>query len=112
MGFVKGRNIRDNICLISEANSILNNTSFSSNVVLKFDISKAFDMLSWPFIIKTLESFGFCYKFCNWIMAILNFSFLSIGFNGKQVGFLTIPMVWDKETLYPLFFLSGWIDAK
>lgn len=86
--FFNGRNIRDNICLTSEAINFLNNKSFGGDVALKIVISKAFDTLSWHFIFKTLDCFGFNSKFCKWIHVILQFTFLSISMNGKQVGFL------------------------
>ncbi|XP_058751049.1 uncharacterized protein LOC131624079 [Vicia villosa] len=86
-GFVSGRCIKDGICLTSEAINILQNKSFSGNVALKIDIAKAFDTLNWNFIIQTLKCFGFNATFCNWIYAILNSANLSIGFNGKQVGY-------------------------
>lgn len=36
-GFISRRNIRDNICLTSEAINLLNNKSFSGNVAIKID---------------------------------------------------------------------------
>ncbi|XP_058756625.1 uncharacterized protein LOC131629842 [Vicia villosa] len=104
-GFIHGRNIKDCICLTSEAINLLNNRSFSGNVALKIDISKAFDTLSWPFIIKTLECFGFNEKFCNWIKVILNSAHLSIGFNGKLVGYFKCSNgVRQGDPLSPLLF--------
>ncbi|XP_058751102.1 uncharacterized protein LOC131624142 [Vicia villosa] len=86
-GFVMGRNIKDSICLTSEAINILHNKSYSGNVALKIDISKAFDTISWKFLLSTLECFSFCIKFCSWISTILHSAHLSIGFNGKQAGY-------------------------
>lgn len=56
-------------------------------MALKIDICEAFDTLSWSFVIKTLDYFGFNDKFCKLILVILKFAYLSIGLNGKQVGF-------------------------
>ncbi|XP_058746815.1 uncharacterized protein LOC131619766 [Vicia villosa] len=104
-GFIKGRNIRDGICLTSEAINILGNKSFSGNVALKIDISKAFDTLNWSFLLKTLSCFGFCDKFCNWIDTILNSAMLSIGINGKQAGFFKCSNgVRQGDPLSPLLF--------
>jgi len=44
-GFIQGRNIKDCICLASEAANRLHNRSFGGNLALKIDISKAFDIL-------------------------------------------------------------------
>lgn len=104
-GFIKGRNIRDGIYLTSEEINLLSNKSFSSNVALKIDISKAFDTISWPFIIKTLSSFGFNNTFCNWISVILHSATLSIGFNGKLTGYFSCSNgVRQGDPLCPLLF--------
>lgn len=41
-------------------------------LLLKVDISMAFDTLSWDFLIKILTQFGFNQFFCHWIYAILS----------------------------------------
>jgi hypothetical protein len=45
-GFVNGRNIKDCICLTSEAVNLLPKKAFGGNLALKIDISKAFDKFS------------------------------------------------------------------
>jgi hypothetical protein len=64
-GFIKGRNIKDCICLASEAINLLNRKSYGGSLALKIDISKAFDTLEWPFLLKVLKQFGFNLTFCN-----------------------------------------------
>ncbi|XP_058783255.1 uncharacterized protein LOC131657925 [Vicia villosa] len=104
-GFIKGRNIRDGICLTSEAINLLNNKSFSGNIALKIDITKAFDSISWKFILKTLNSFGFSSIFCNWISIILHSATLSINFNGKLTGYFSCSNgVRQGDPLSPLLF--------
>ncbi|PNY17703.1 ribonuclease H [Trifolium pratense] len=44
-GFIHGRQIKDCICLASEAVNLLYNKSFGDNLAMKIDISKAFDTL-------------------------------------------------------------------
>lgn len=56
-------------------------------MALKIDISKAFDTINWSFLPKNLAAFGFNRKFYNLINIILQSTYLSIGINGKQVGF-------------------------
>jgi hypothetical protein len=52
-GFVNGRNIKDCICLTSEAVNLLPKKAFGGNLTLKIDISKAFDTLrSWDFLLN------------------------------------------------------------
>ena len=64
-GFIQGRNIRDCICVTSEAINQLHNKSFAGNLAFKVDTSKAFDTLEWNFLLKVLNKFGFNDKFCS-----------------------------------------------
>ncbi|XP_058734177.1 uncharacterized protein LOC131605902 [Vicia villosa] len=104
-GFVLGRNIRDGICLTSEAINNLNNKGFSGNVALKIDIAKAFDTLNWTFLIHTLKAFGFHDRFCKWIHLILTSATMSIGFNGSQLGYFNCSNgLRQGDPLSPLLF--------
>lgn len=40
------------------------------NISIKMDIKKAFDKLRWSLLLKVLESFGFCDRFCRLIETI------------------------------------------
>lgn len=44
-GFVKGRSIKECICVASEAANLLDYKAFGENLALKLDIRKAFDTL-------------------------------------------------------------------
>jgi hypothetical protein len=88
MGFIHGRNIKDCLCIASEAANLLHNKSYGGNLALKIDISKAFDTLEWSFLLKVFHCFGFNDVFCNWIHVILQSAFLSISVNGKAEGYL------------------------
>jgi hypothetical protein len=71
-GFNQGRNIKDCICIASEAINVLDKKVFGDNLALKIDISKVFDTLDWGFLLKVLKQFGFNPIFCNWIHFILS----------------------------------------
>jgi hypothetical protein len=104
-GFIKGRNIKDCICLASEAINLLNRKSYGGSLALKIDISKAFDTLEWPFLLKVLKQFGFNLTFCNWIEAIISSAKLSISINGAQHGFFKCKRgVRQGDPLSPLLF--------
>ncbi|XP_019252907.1 PREDICTED: uncharacterized protein LOC109231725 [Nicotiana attenuata] len=59
-GFVKGRSIVENIMLTQEIiTDIRLRTKAGPNVVIKLDMTKAYDRLSWLFLTKVLRKMGF-----------------------------------------------------
>ena len=54
-----GRNIIDNYRLAQEIVSGIEKKSRGGNVVLKLDMAKAYDKLSWFFLVNILRRFGF-----------------------------------------------------
>jgi hypothetical protein len=53
-------------------------------LLLKLDISKAFDTLSWPFLLELLQARGFDQAWCRWISALFSTTSSSIILNGHQ----------------------------
>jgi len=88
-GFIKGRSIKDCICLTSEAINLLHKKSYGGNLALKVDIAKAFDTLDWNFLLQVLRKFGFSDTFCKWIHSILISAKLSVSINGKMHGYFS-----------------------
>ncbi|CAL5204293.1 unnamed protein product [Lathyrus oleraceus] len=104
-GFIKGRNIKDCICLASEVVNVLDNKHKHGNLVLKVDIMKAFDTISWDFLLSVLNKFGFCRKFCDWMHTLLWSAYLSINFNDQQHGYFKCKRgVRQGDPLSPLLF--------
>lgn len=50
-GFVPGRVIHDKVLLVQELAHDLNHCTRGNNMVLKLEMAKAYDRMSWPFII-------------------------------------------------------------
>ena len=89
-GFVQGRQIQDCIGIASEAINMLSKKVRGGNVAYKVDIHKAFDTLSWKFLLLVLKRFGFHPSFVGWISTILRSAMLSIRINGSFVGFFSL----------------------
>lgn len=104
-GFIQGRNIKDCLCLASEAINLRHKKSYAGNIALKIDITKSFDTLDWNFLLKVLNCFGFNNTFCNWIKTILASATLSISINGAQQGYFSCSRgVRQGHPLSPLLF--------
>ena len=78
-GFLKGRSIAENICLI---NNVISYT------LLFVDFEKPYDTIEWSFVRKALEQFGFGSSFINWISLFYTDIQSCIINNGWSGGFL------------------------
>ncbi|KAL6218957.1 hypothetical protein ACLB2K_012164 [Fragaria x ananassa] len=100
--FVPGRNIADCIITTSECINLLDSKCHGGNVAIKMDITKAFDTLSWDFILHVLEAFGFPPTFVSWGCAsrgpFVSSSILLSGGSSKPRG------VHQGDPLSPLLF--------
>jgi hypothetical protein len=55
--FIKGRSILDNFLLVRQTTKMLHQKK-CARILLKLDITKAFDSVSWPFLLEVLGKFG------------------------------------------------------
>jgi hypothetical protein len=81
--FIRARSIQDNFKYVQRA-AVLIRKSKVPMLLLKLDISKAFDTLSWPFLIELLRARGFGQRWCRWISALLSTATSRILLNGHQ----------------------------
>ena len=81
-GYVEGRQILDGIILTHEVFHSLK-TSKTLGIILKLELSKSFDKLSWAFIEKMLLDFGFCQDWVHWILSLISSALFSILVNGS-----------------------------
>ena len=79
--FIRNRYIGDNIRLIYDIISHLNNNN-EPGLLLCLDFEKAFDSVDWGFLHKVLNAFGFKNDFCRWISALYNNIRSTVSING------------------------------
>jgi len=71
----------DGIILTHEIIHSLKQTK-NPSMLLKLDLSKAFDSISWDYIQKILTAFGFAPSWVRWIFNLLSSTFFSTLING------------------------------
>ena len=87
--FLKGRSMGENVLLTSELIWNYNKSSCLKSSMLKVDIRKAFDTVSWDFILKILEAQQFPALFRTWIRECITSPRFSIAINGELAGFFS-----------------------
>jgi hypothetical protein len=79
--FMRGRSIHDNYMLVQKSIKALHKKNISS-LFLKLDISKAFDFVSWAFLLEVVSHLGFGIRCRNLISNLLFTSSTQIQLNG------------------------------
>jgi hypothetical protein len=69
--FIKGRAIHDNFMLVQQLAKSFHRAK-APTVLLKLDIARAFDTVSWPFIIELLQHLGFGQIWINLVCLLLS----------------------------------------
>jgi len=79
--FIKGRCIQDNFRAVRLSCKVLHAARLPS-ILLKIDIAKAFDSVSWPFLLEVLQQLSFGARWRDWMAAILCTASTKILLNG------------------------------
>jgi hypothetical protein len=79
--FIKGRFIQDNFMLVQQTAIFLHQQK-QPRILLKLDISKAFDSVSWPFLLEVLQHLGFRQIWRDIICGLLSSSTTQVLLNG------------------------------
>lgn len=87
VGFIEGRDIQSNISLARELVQSINKKKYGGNLMIKIDMSKAYDRLSRGFIIRALRWYGFSHKFCNLVYYSISNCWYYVMWGGKSFGF-------------------------
>lgn len=72
-GFIKGRSISENILLAQELINDIKKPNRGGNVVIKLDMAKAYNRVSWTYLCMVLRKMGFCEI---WIDLIFRYIYL------------------------------------
>ncbi|KAJ6813372.1 uncharacterized protein M6B38_143775 [Iris pallida] len=86
-GFVKGRSIHENISLAHEIISNIDKKITGGNIAIKLDMSKAYDRVSWRFLIKVLHKLEFNWTWINLIYRAISNCWYSVTVNRCRGGF-------------------------
>ena len=84
--FRKNRKMMDNIFLVQELLRKYARKRISPRCLLKIDLHKAYDSISWEFLDWMLKSMGFPAQFCSWIMECITTTSFSLVVNGSIYG--------------------------
>jgi hypothetical protein len=81
--FIKRRSIQDNFLYVRNLARAYHRKK-TPTLLLKIDISKAFDSVSWEYLLELLEHRGFPSRWRNWLALMLSTSSSSVRLNGTQ----------------------------
>ena len=103
--FVVGRQILDGIILVHET---IHSVKIGKilGMLLKLDLSKAYDKLNWKFLAGVLQAFGFSAQWTGWVMKLVSSSFCSILVNGTPSSpFQVSRRIKQGDPMSPFLFI-------
>ncbi|XP_070013578.1 uncharacterized protein [Nicotiana sylvestris] len=100
-GFVKGRNIVEKILLTQEiVIDIRLRTMAGPNVMLKLDMAKAYDRLSWLFLTKVMRKMGFTERLIGIAFGLVSNNWYSILINGQAHDETSLMLIMQVLNAY------------
>lgn len=76
--FIKNRLLMENLLLATELVKDYHKTDVSPRCAKKIDISKAFDFVQWPFLLKVLDVLNLPATFIHWIKLCISTASFSV----------------------------------
>lgn len=88
-GFIKGRLIHSNLALAHDLTTDLHKKGQDNNLIIKLDMSKAYDRISWSYLIRAMRKMGFNEKWCDLIFRCISNGHYSVHWQGQMYGYFT-----------------------
>lgn len=86
--FIPNLSLHDNFVLVRQSLKLLHQLK-APRIMLKQDLTRAFDSISWPFLFEVLARYGFGTRFREWLAILLATSSTRIMLNGEPS-----PPIW------------------
>lgn len=81
--FIPGRSLHDNFLLVQQSARLLHQLGMP-RVLLKLDLTRTSDSISWPFLFDILRQYGFGARFLGWLAILLSSDSAKVIMNGKE----------------------------
>jgi hypothetical protein len=108
-GFIKGRNISDNIILVQEAIHSSQSRK-EKGMIMKLDLASAFDRVRHNFLYHVMQQLGFDHSFVKWTQACIGIPWITPLVNDQVAGFFKATRGLRKG--FPLSLLLYAIQAS